>query len=458
MPGALALVLVLDVALVLAIAFDFLRTPAPARLDVRRSLPDSAGLSQDFVRRVRIQAAGPAAGLELELREEFAPAFSVRARTNLAARARTNPAPDRRGTAPREWEGSGPGLERADPGDPTGGPDRVLLPMDGPIDILRVYRSERRGEQWIGDMRLRLRGPLGLVRRQARLAGRSRIAIEPALLGLSHTLRLAASDRWHDLGVRRLRRRGGLTEFESLRDYVEGDDVRLIDWKAFARRGRPTVRDYQEEQGQELLLVIDCGRRMGATTAEGAERGWTKLDHALDAALQLAAVALSKGDRVGVAAFDAAVRVFVAPRRGRRQLARLREAVFALEPSGLESDLARALREIAVRQPRRAMLLILSDVADPFSIDRQRTALRAGARHHRILFAGLDDPALRKVAEGAQPAPAAVRSAAIGLAEERAAGLRRLAGSGVRVLDTVPAETAGPLLAAWLDARRSGVV
>jgi uncharacterized protein (DUF58 family) len=291
---------------------------------------------------------------------------------------------------------------------------------------------------------------------QARLAGRSEIAIRPALLGLSRTLELAASERWRDLGVRRVRRRGGLTEFESLRDYVPGDDVRLVDWKAFARRGRPIVREHQEEHGQELVLCIDCGRRMAQPAGAGAERGWTKLDHALDAALQIAAVALQEGDRVGVFAFDARPRAWVAPARGPRTHARLEEAVFDLLPSLQESDLEGALREIGARQRRRATLILFSDVADPLSLELQGRALGVGARRHRIVFAALDDPEIRRVARGEAAAPAAVRAAALLLVAERQTSLARLRSHGATVLDALPAETAASALAAWLDARRSG--
>jgi uncharacterized protein (DUF58 family) len=289
------------------------------------------------------------------------------------------------------------------------------------------------------------------------MRGETKIDVDPPLSGIRRTLRLAASERWRDLGVRVLRRRGGLMEFESLREYVHGDDLRVVDWKAFAKRGRPIVREFQEERGQELVLCIDCGRRMGVAAGEdGAARvrGWTKLDHALDAGLQIAAVALKRGDRVGCLAFDSRVRAWIPPGRGGRQLERLRESVFALEASELESDLGRALRELALLHRRRALVLILSEVADPLSVDEQRRALAAGSKMHKILFASLDDPSLRAAAEGTLPVEAAVRAAALTLQDERRAGLRRLHGAGVRVLDTLPAEAAAPLLAAWLEARR----
>lgn len=430
--------LLLDLAVAAAVGVDIARTPKPDRLRVSRKVPPRAGLSQDFERVVRVDASGRRArGLAFEVREEFPPTFEVRQRS--VAR--------------------GGGILRVPPAplDPTGGPDTCVLD-ERPIDLVRVYRPMRRGVESLGDLRLRISSPFGLVQRQSRMRGASSLAIEPPMLGLKRTLRLAASERWRDLGVRILQRRGGLVEFESLRDYVLGDDPRLVDWKAFAKRGRPIVREFQEERGQELVLAIDCGRRMAAAAdaeaREGQVRGWTKLDHALDALLELAAVALQRGDRVGCIAFDARTRAWIPPGRGKRQLERLREGVFALEASPEDSDLGRALNDLSVLHRRRSLVLVLSDVADPLSVDLQRKALAEGARMHRILFAALDDPALRAVAEGRVPVETPVRAAALGLQEERRTGLRRLHGAGARVIDTLPAEAAAPLLAAWLEARR----
>jgi len=438
-------VLVLDAALAVLVAVDFARTPRPDSLTIARRAPARAGLSQDLVRVVRVDPAWLAAGLALELREEFPAEFEVRERSVADGAS---------------------AVRRAPPlaGDPTGGPDTCRLSAS-PIELARTYRPARRGTHALGDLRLRLTSPLGLLKRQARMRGETRIEVDPPLTGMRRTLRLAASERWRDLGIRLHRRRGGLVEFESLREHVHGDDLRLVDWKAFAKRGKPIVKEFQEERGQELVLAFDCGRRMAVPSGdapgdgggeERGRRGWTKLDHALDAGLQIAAVALQRGDRVGCLAFDDRVRAWIGPARGSRQLERLRGAVFALEASDLETDLGRALRELALRQRRRALVLVLSDVADPLSVDAQRRALAAGSGKHRILFASLDDPSLRAAAEGELASAAAVRAAALLLAEERRAALRRLRGSGVRVLDAPPADAAAPLLAAWLEARREG--
>ena len=428
------LLLGLDVLVALACAVDLALTPSPRRFRVKRTTPETVGLSCELDRRLEL-ALQPAAGLRVEVHEIFPAAFHVTSRF--------------RGGVAEE-----PGSEEL-ASDPSGGPDVAVVGADGTSTLVRRYGCHRRGTFELGGLRVLLTTRLGLFQRVARFHGRQEVRVEPALANLGETLRLAASERWQDLGVRLLRRHGGASEFESLREYVPGDDVRRIDWKAFARRGKPMVRQYQVERGQELFLLIDGGRRMRATASEGSLRGWTKLDWALDAALQIAAVALSKGDRVGAAVFERGLHAYVAPARGRLQLRRLSEALFDRQPTAGEADLGDALRELAVHHRRRATVLVLSDVADPLSVEGQRRALAQRSRRHRVVFAALDDPGVRGAAEDPGESPA-LRAAAFELQEDRRRALRALSTSGARVLDALPAEAAAPLLAAWLEARRAG--
>lgn len=419
-PRLVPAVLVLDLLLVASALVDLLRTPAPAKAAVERDLPERVGLSQPLVRCLSIRLSRPAR-VAVEAFEEAPLSFAVQGRPE------------------ESW----------------GECDRGVA-QDGALELERTYRPELRGLHALGDLRLVVQGPWGLVARSAVLPGRQEVRVEPALVDLSRTLALAASDRL-DLGSRRLRLRGGETEFESLREYVPGDEVRRVDWKAFARRGVPMVRELELERGQELLLLIDRGRRMRATSSEGENAGWTKLDWALDAALQLAAVALAKGDRVGLAVFERRLERWIAPARGGRQMQRLAGAVFDCLPSDADADLERALSELAARHRRGATIVVLSDVADPLSLPRQRRALHAVSRRHKLVFAALDDPDLRAASALAPDAARhpAVRAVAGDLLEERRAGLIALGVSGIRVLDALPADLAGPLLAAWLDARHA---
>lgn len=425
----------LDLLLLLACALDLAGTPAPARAALERRVPERVGLSRAFERTLALTLPR-ARGLAFTLHEEVPEAFALVRAAGEGEQAE--------GAEPRT---------REDEDARSGTPDAGRFDAEGRALVRRVYRSPRRGVFRLGDVRLRVVGPLGLVARQARLSGAQEVAVEPALSSLRRTLALASSERWRDAAARRSAVRGGRAEFESLREYVPGDDVRRVDWKAFARRGKPIVRDYEVERGQELVLLVDRGRRMRAATAGGRHRGWSKLDWALDAALELAAVALAEGDRVGAGAFAGELAPFVAPARGAAQLARLSRALFALEPLAEEGELGHALRALAARHRRRATVVVLSDVADPLSVEEQRRALAQAARRHRVVFAALDDPDVRALAAGRR-ASALERAGALSLAADRRAALRRLASSGARVLDALPAETAGPLLAAWLDERR----
>ena len=447
-PALGTLVVIADLLFLALFIVDRLRTPSPSSFALDRDLPEGAGLSSEFERVVIISRERPLRRtVSLDLHEDFPDCFEVIRRTSGELRV-----------APLD-------------ADVSGGPDRVELEPGGVSEVRRTYKSSRRGRFRMGDLRLSVTGPMGLVVRQDRFAGSQLIVVESALANLRSTLALAASERWRDLGIRRRKRRGGQTEFESLRDYVRGDDVRLVDWKAFARRGKPTVRMYQEERGQELIVMFDCGRRMRSTatgTTASSESGtltntqWSKLDWGLDAGLQLAAVALQQGDRVGCVVFDDAVRAWVQPTRGKRQFTRIREAVYGFQPSRNETNLAGVLRELAVRHRRSATIAILSDVADPLSLADQKKALSSGSRRHRIVFACLDDPEVRHAAEGRDLgqltgglSPLAVQASAMEAIEERRVSLRALSSTGVRILDALPAEAAGPLLTAWLDARRS---
>jgi uncharacterized protein (DUF58 family) len=212
-------VLALDLVLGAAVVLDYVRTPNPARLDVRRRVAARVGIGRELVRTLRVDASHvPAAhGLVLEVDEEFPPSFEVVRRAH-------------------------PLGDRPASGDPSGGPDRTRIGADAPLLLDRAYVPRLRGVHALGALRLRLRGRLGLVERSARVASRHAAAVEPALLGLRKNLVLAASERWRDLGTRVVRRQGGLREFDALREHVPGDEVRLVDWKAFARRGRPIVR------------------------------------------------------------------------------------------------------------------------------------------------------------------------------------------------------------------------
>lgn len=430
-------VLAIDLALILGVTVEWFRTPRVESLEVERDLPIRIGLGRTSERRLRLRLPE---GTPRRHRSEY------RVWVHEATPLEVEAVPSEGATA------HGGNREASDEVPPEGGE----LDSGTTLELVRTYRFRRRGRHAFGPLRIRLQSPWGWIERTSRWNGQASVDVEPALPGLARALELSASDRWQDLGVRRLPRRGGRTEFESLRRWVAGDDRRQVDWKATARRGFVTVRESREERGQELWIAVDLGRPMaeaGAVSPSPDYAGWTRLDHALDAALTLASIALQQGDRVGIVAFDRRTRVSVAARRGKAHFATLKGRVFDLQPSPGPSDVGRALRELGTRHRRRAVVVVLSEVEDPLSAESQRRGLEHAAGHHRVVFAGFEDRGLLEASRGGHGDPRRRLAAAMEHGDrERAFGT--LGKGRVRVLAPLPADACGQLLGAWLSARR----
>jgi uncharacterized protein (DUF58 family) len=251
--------------------------------------------------------------------------------------------------------------------------------------------------------------------------------------------------------VVRTRQIGDGTEFVSLDSYRRGDDPRRIDWRATARNRFPIVRRHQVERHRDVLILIDCGRLMGATTDRG-----TKLDCAVDAALNLARVALRGGDRCGVGVFDNELRGFLAPVAGPQALNMLVQCVYNVQTRWQESDFTRIFAELQRRQLKRSLLVVISDVADAETSRTHCAALAKLSRRHLVLFAALRTPLFRRIVhhepetfqEGARQA------VAFGLLRDRARALHELRHGGVKVLDVEPQQLSLPLINQFIELRK----
>jgi uncharacterized protein (DUF58 family) len=298
----------------------------------------------------------------------------------------------------------------------------VLAPGPRPTRLTYTVRPPARGDLRFGDLHVRLMGPLGLCARQVRMP--------PDLTALTkEALELA---RASDAPAERVQRvRGEGREFESLREYRNGDDYRTIDWKASARRARTMVRVYQPERNQPVLLLLDCGRHMA-----GKVDGRRKLDHAVDAALRMAKVGLDAGDLVGVLAFASDVRAYLPPRKGREHLRLLTEALYRAEAALEESDYGRAYDFAFARSSRRSMVVLFTDLVDP---DASGTlvarTLMLRPRHLPVVASLLDEDLQAAATEVPRtPQDAYTRQAATRLEEEYRRTAVTLRDSGVLVV------------------------
>ncbi len=308
----------------------------------------------------------------------------------------------------------------------------------------------RRGRVLLPPIGVGVFGPLGLLEHRSLRAREDSLRVAPGRPAGEVAALRARATSLQDAGMRRTPRRGSEWEFESLRDYVVGDEVRHLDWKASARRCRPVVRLFQEERNAELIVALDCGRLMN-TTIDGVR----KLDLAMTPLLDVAAVALRRGERVGLLAFDKRVRAYLPPGAGMPRLAAMTAALADLEDDDEPTSHLRAVSHLEERQRRRCLVVVFTDFTDELSARDMYASLAALARRHTLVFVGVGDPYL----EAAQAAPATdaraayQRAVAVRLALERQRTLQRLERLGVHALDAEPRRLSAPLLARYFAVR-----
>ena len=333
------------------------------------------------------------------------------------------------------------------------GPDvlEARLPPGGEARLAYALSAERRGEFALGDVHLRLRGPLGLAWVQRRERRSDPVRVQPGLLEVRRYRLLGLRHRLREAGLRNVRRRGESGLFESLREYVPGDDPRTIDWKATGRRGDVVVRQFEAERNQSVLLAIDAGRLMSERLGERE-----RMDHALSAALLLADVAAHYGDRVGVLVFADRVQQFLPP--ARVSLSRLTDVLAAVEPRLVESNYPAAFTFLAHQLRRRSLLVLFTDVIDTGASAALVAHLSRAARRHLALAVTLRNPALQQAAEAPvrDEADAFRRAAAEEMLQARGAALAAMRHAGVLVADARPQDAAPTVVNRYLEVKAGG--
>jgi uncharacterized protein (DUF58 family) len=296
-------------------------------------------------------------------------------------------------------------------------------------------RPLRRGDYRFGNLNLRWQGPLGLVVRHGRVTAASPVKVYPNLLDVRRYDLLLRRNRLQEFGLRHSRVFGEGTEFERLREYLPDDEFRRINWKATARRNRPVTVEYQTERSQNVVAVLDIGRMMQSPVAQIA-----KLDYVINAVLLLAYVATGKGDKIGLLTFADEVSQFIAPRQGRGQFYRMLELLYAVEAQPVEPDYRRCLSYLALKQRKRALVVIFTDLSGGTSMQMLVNQVGMLAQRSLPLVVTISDPDIHTAAQQRPGDSLSVyqRAAAVQLLEERRLALDNLRRQGVLTLD-VPA-------------------
>jgi len=227
------------------------------------------------------------------------------------------------------------------------------------------------------------------------------------------------------------------TEFAELREYGIGDDIRLIDWKATARRSRPLVRVLEPEREQTLIILLDRGRLMTARV-----QGLKRFDWGLNATLSLALAGLNRGDKVGIGVFDREVTTWIAPERGQHQLSKLIERLTPIQPVLLEPDYIGAVTRLVNQQNRRALVVLITDIVDVTASAELLAALVRLTPRYLPFCVTLGDPQVDRLGH-TPPAPpypegvtaTYVRAVALDLLAQRQVAFAQLKQKGVLVLD-----------------------
>jgi len=317
-----------------------------------------------------------------------------------------------------------------------------------------VAEPVRRGRFDGGTIVTRVRAPWRLWHWQARHAQPGPIRVFPDFSQAGDGAIDAVDLRVPPAGLRRAPRRGHGLEFKELRDYREGDALRLVDWKATARRGRPITREYEDQRDQQILLVLDCGMRLRAHDGP-----LSHFDHVLNAALRLAAVALAQGDAVGCATIAHDEPRLLLPRKSRAMLQRLVQGVYDLQPGHRVPDYMADARLLHDRLRRHSLIVMLTALRDEDG-DELLAATQLLRRRHRVTVASLREQVLDDLqATSVHSLDDAARWAStLEYVQARTAVIGRLRQRGVDVIDVPPARLAQSLSDHYWRLKRAGAL
>ena len=323
-----------------------------------------------------------------------------------------------------------------------------------------VLRPLRRGDQRSAVVTARSIGPLGLAGRQSSRPIPGKLRVLPPFLSRKHLPSRLARLREIDGSLPTLTRGQG-TEFDSLREYVVGDDVRSIDWRATARRADVVVRTWRPERDRRVVVVLDTGRtaagRVGIDPTSADPSGWPRLDWSMDAALLLAALASRAGDHVDFLAHDRVGRAGVFGASRTELLAQLVDAMAPLQPVLIEPDWRAMVSAVVSRVRRRALVVLLTDLNATALEEGLLPVLPQLSARHTVIVAAVADPRIDQLAAGRVDAAAVYDAAAAEHARnDRQAISSRLRSRGVEVVDAPPAELAPALADRYLAMKAAG--
>jgi len=257
-----------------------------------------------------------------------------------------------------------------------------------------TLRPVERGEYFFNDVNVLMRSPLKLVIRHIKLPAQKMVKVLPSYFALRQYELKAHSSNLAEAGSKRMRKLGHSLEFEQIKEYVRGDDIRTIHWKATARKGQLMVNNYTDERSQQVYCLIDKGRVMKMPF-----EGMTLLDYAINATLILSSVALIKQDKAGIVSFADQIGTVLAADRKAGQMNHVLELLYKQQTNFLETDFERLYGFVKTRITQRSLLILFTNFESMSGLQRQLPYIRSIARQHLLLVVFFENTELRQLTD-----------------------------------------------------------
>ncbi|HWQ36213.1 MAG TPA: DUF58 domain-containing protein [Blastocatellia bacterium] len=334
---------------------------------------------------------------------------------------------------------------------------RTLTATPKRTAVIIGYRlfAAARGDYHFGDVVLRWSAPRGLAIRQLRVPAAATVKVYPNINEARKHELFAIKNRLLQAGQRRINFKGQGREFESLRDYVRGDELRHVSWAATARRGKLVTRQYQIERNQSIVVMLDAGRLMTSRIEH-----LSKLDHAINAALSIGYVAVSGGDNIGLLTFTRQVTAWLPPQRGHAQMNAIIEALYNVKPLMTEPSYARAFQYFQQNCKRRSLVIILTDLVDRDASAELLAHTATLLPRHLPLIVTIGDKDLRALVAQTPRSVSEVwqQSVAEELLQQREEALARITELGGLALDVPAGQLAFELVNKYLEVKERGLL
>jgi uncharacterized protein (DUF58 family) len=322
-------------------------------------------------------------------------------------------------------------------------------------------RPRERGDQRVGRVFFRYQGWMGLAQRWAVASVEQTVRVFPDLEQSRQQALYLIRSRQIEMEKRRKKQRGQGREFQGLRDYRQGDDIRDICWTATARRHQLTTRIFEIERSQAVWIVLDAGRLLRAEVQEkeGAQR-LSKLDYSVNAALSVAQVAAQCGDRVGLLAYGRNIQHTVAAGRGGLHLRTIVDCLAQVRGEASEADHSRAARVLLTEQSRRSLVIWITDFAETPTIPDVIEYAMQMTKRHLVVFSAMNQPDLTALAYSTpQDTEEMYRhAAALEIAHRRDLLMRGLRQRGVFAFELLPGMLASSLVNQYLDIKERNLL